>query len=113
MSSRSKNKGSGGERELADILRKRGYPVYRTYASGAGREKGDLGNFRVNDDFLFHVEVKRQERISLQSWWNQAEKDCPPEAEPLVVFRRNREPWRVCLELEVFLDLLEEKKVLE
>jgi Holliday junction resolvase len=109
MSSSSKNKGSGGERELAKILKERGYPVYRTYASGAGLEKGDLGNFRVRDDLLFHVEVKRQERISLQSWWDQAVRDCPPEAEPLLVFRRNRESWRVCMELETLLDLLEEK----
>lgn len=113
MGNPSKSKGSGGERELASILRERGYPVYRTYASGAGREKGDLGNFRIDDDFLFHVEVKRQERINLQRWWQQAANDCPPEAEPIVIFRRNREKWRACLELDTLLDLLERKNISE
>lgn len=107
MGSKSKRKGSAGERELAAILRERGHSVYRTYASGAGLEKGDLGGLEGQDGQKYHIECKRQERIEIHRWWEQAVGDCPADAQPLVVFRRNNEKWRVLVDLEHFLELIE------
>ena len=100
---KSKRKGRVGEQELARIFRQAGYDAYRTWSSGAGREKGDLGGVEI-DGFTFHIECKRQERIDIQKWWEQAIKDCPADQVPTVVFRRNREDWRILLRLEDFLE---------
>lgn len=107
MGKGSKRKGSAGERELAAIFRERGWPVYRTYASGAGLEKGDLGGLSAKGA-KYHIECKRQERIEIHKWWEQSVGDCPPDANPLVIFRRNKEDWKVLLSLDHFLDLLDE-----
>jgi Holliday junction resolvase len=105
----AKKKGAAGERELANILKGRGFSVYRTYASGAGQEKGDVKGLEASDGTRYHIEVKRQERFELNRWWDQAVKDCSPEETPLLVFRRSHEEWRVVITLDDLLDLLEDK----
>jgi hypothetical protein len=46
----------------------------------------------------FSVECKRQERLCLPAWWRQAVKQgIAMQAEPIVFFRRSREPWRALL----------------
>lgn len=48
-----------------------------------------------------HVEVKRHERIEIGAWMAQAERDARrfQDGAPVVMFRRNRESWRVCMNL--------------
>jgi hypothetical protein len=53
----------------------------------------------------YHIEVKRQERVSIDQWCHQAEESCK-KAIPVVAYRRSREPWRVVLQLTDFLTLL-------
>jgi hypothetical protein len=54
----------------------------------------------------FHLEVKRQERLRVVEWCEQAEADAAAGAVPLVVFRRSRERWRVVLPFDDFLGLV-------
>ena len=42
------------------------------------------------------IEVKRQERLSRRAWWRQAcEQAERLGVQPMLAYRRNREPWRV------------------
>ena len=50
-------------------------------------------------------EVKNQEKASIWQWLKQA-KDNSSKGTPVVVFRRNGQKLHVCLEFEIFLDLV-------
>lgn len=101
---RSRNKGASGERELARVLRERGFEARRGARNGvAGRDGGEDISHSIEGVWL---EAKRAERVALHDWLKQAEADCPEGRRPVVAFRRNREPWRVVLGLDHWLDLL-------
>lgn len=102
MSGRSsRTKGAAAEREVRDILREAGYACERTPYSGAlAWLPGDLTGTP------WFVEVKRCEALRIPEWSAKAEEQA--EGKPaLVIFRRSREPWRVCLRLSDFLKLME------
>lgn len=43
----------------------------------------------------FAIEIKRKERLDRQAWWRQAvEQAAVHGLEPLLLYRRTREPWR-------------------
>jgi hypothetical protein len=90
----SKRKGSGGEREFADLTSGKRVPL-----------SGALGGEYTNDVVLpngWRVEVKRRKEMekTLYSWiLDEREK---PDA---VAFRADRKPWVVCMTLEKFLEL--------
>lgn len=106
MNGRGKrNKGAGGERELAALLsHELGFEVKRKL--GQARDGGhdiEIGRFLI--------EVKRQERLAIEAWCKQVEAACTTysaidesgqlrEPVPVVVFRRNGEPWRAVVPLD-------------
>jgi len=46
----------------------------------------------------FAIEIKRQERLSRPAWWKQAcEQARTASAEPMVLYRRSREPWKALI----------------
>lgn len=101
MNGRGKrNKGAAGERELAGILKDNlGFEVKR-----------NLGQARDGADDItiqkFRIEVKRQERLQVDKWSEQVE-SCSKSGEiPVLVYRRNGQPWRVCLKLDDFIPML-------
>lgn len=99
----AKRKGSGGERELLRILSEHGEAVRndQRYTGGAGNP--DI-RFTLGGEVL-HCEVKRCERLSLPAAIRQAEGDAAAGTIPVVIHRRNREPWRITLRLEDFFRL--------
>jgi Holliday junction resolvase len=101
MNGRGKrNKGAAGERELAGILKDHlGFEVKR-----------NLGQARDGADDItiqkFRIEVKRQERLQVDKWSEQVE-SCSKSGEiPILAYRRNGQPWRVCLKLDDFIPML-------
>ena len=101
MNGRGKrNKGAAGERELAGILKDNlGFEVKR-----------NLGQARDGADDItiqkFRIEVKRQERLQVDKWSEQVE-SCSKSGEiPILAYRRNGQPWRVCLRLDDFIPML-------
>jgi hypothetical protein len=101
---RSRNKGANGERELARILRERGFQARRGARNGvAGRDGGEDVSHSIPGVWL---EVKRAERLAIPQWLAQAEADCPADCLPVLAFRRSREPWRAVIRLDHLLDLL-------
>ena len=96
----SKAKGSAGERELAAILTAKGYPAHRNdqrYLGGVGRP--DVAAEGLE---RYHIEVKRVERLNIGTAMQQAIHDADGKI-PVVMHRRNREPWLVTLKLTDFL----------
>lgn len=95
----SARKGAAGEREVQEIFRRHGYDVQRAGTQTYGTTP-DLYNAAG-----LHLEVKRAERLSLPAWITQSERDAAAflDGAPTVVFRSNREPWRIVLRLEDFL----------
>jgi Holliday junction resolvase len=101
MNGRGKrNKGAAGERELAGILKDNlGFEVKR-----------NLGQARDGADDItiqkFRIEVKRQERLQVDKWSEQVE-SCSKSGEiPILAYRRNGQPWRICLKLDDFIPML-------
>ena len=94
----SKQKGKRGELEAARLLRSLGFPARRTaqYCGYTG-DADDL----IGVDGL-HLEVKRCENIRMTEWLEQAKHDSLEGDVPVVMFRRSREPWYVCLPAEEF-----------
>lgn len=106
MNGRGKRrKGANGENELAAILSDElGMVVKRKL--GQARDAGadiEIGRFVI--------EVKRQERLAIEAWCKQVEAACTTVSQinesgelrppiPVVVFRRNGEPWRAVVPLD-------------
>jgi Holliday junction resolvase len=101
MNGRGKrNKGAAGERELAGILKDHlGFEVKR-----------NLGQARDGADDItiqkFRIEVKRQERLQVDKWSEQVESCSKVGEVPVLIYRRNGQPWRVCLKLDDFIPML-------
>ena len=52
----------------------------------------------------FHFEIKNQERFNIWEALKQSKNH--GKSKPVVVFKRNRTPFHVCMEVETFLDLI-------
>ena len=107
MGAMSRHKGARGELEVVRELQARGIDARRTAPMQAGGSRGDADVLSLPG---VHIEVKRQERLCLDQWSRQAEADAPAGAMPVVAYRRSREPWRVALLLDDFLDLLQKAR---
>jgi len=99
----ARNKGAAGERELAKLLTDElGFVVKR-----------NLGQARDGADDItiqhFRLEVKRQERLQIDAWSQQVEACAQPNEVPVVVYRRNGQPWRVCLLLDDFIPMMRDQ----
>ena len=101
----SKKKGSGGERELVEILTAEGFPAHRNDQ----RFTGGIGNPDVSAEGLegFHFEVKRTEKLNLGAAMEQAEHDAAGRV-PVVAHRRSRRPWFITMHLSDWLALVKE-----
>jgi Holliday junction resolvase len=102
-----RRKGASAEREIVRLLRKHGITAARRTAPLQSAHAQALGIRGADVDGLpgLHLEVKRQERILIEAWCRQAEADAG-ENVPVVVWRRSRQPWRVTLPLDAFLELI-------
>jgi len=90
MSRMSRTKGAAGERELCRLLTgELGIEVRRNIAQArsGGADCLELPGFAI--------ECKRTERMARPTWWAQAvEQGGKVQAEPIVFYRRSREPWQ-------------------
>lgn len=103
----SKRKGKSAELDVAHILKAHGYDARRT-AQYCGNT-GDASDVVGLDGF--HIEVKHQETLQIDKWWEQTTHDAKESGTvPLLVFRKNRQKWRVVLDFETFLGILNNLK---
>jgi hypothetical protein len=101
----AKAKGDGYERELAAFFNKVcGLNSHRTPLSGGGRGEA-LPDLTGTPGLA--IEAKRHERLSVDTWMQQARKNCGLDR-PVVINRKSRQPTHdsyVVLYLQDFADL--------
>ena len=100
----SKAKGTRGENELCAYLTGAGYPAHRNDQ----RYTGGFNNPDVEARGLerLHIECKRCEKLNISEAMRQAERDAAGRI-PVVIHRRNREPWLITLKLADYLGVEE------
>lgn len=101
MGSRSARKGACGEREVAAILRGRGFRVERGGTQSYGARPDLYGLDGV------HLEIKRAENARIWEWMQQSTQDAAKFGDgwPTVIFRRSRSDWLICMDLSDWLEL--------
>ena len=91
MSASQRRKGAVGERQFLKALGDElGYVLQRNLQQ---TREGGADCLCVKG---WAIEVKRQESLSRPAWWRQAVEQAERAgAQPMLAYRRNREPWRV------------------
>ena len=103
----SRNKGQSGERELAKVL---GEALGVDLARNLDQTRD--GGFYLLGLPGIALEVKRQEKVNLRPWWEQACGQARGPAVPVLAYRVNRQPWRFLVplvDMGVATDDLEER----
>lgn len=104
MTINSRDKGARGERELAAILKERGFESRRGQQfSGAN---GDADVVGVPNT---HIECKRVEKLNIDKAMEQSIRDAREGETPVVIHRKDRKPWLVTMRLDDWIDLIKEK----
>lgn len=85
-------KGASGEREvlalLGEMLGKK-FERNITQSRYGGADCIDMG--------LIKLEVKRQERLAVKEWWEQAQRQAK-DGVPVLAYRQSRKPWTFVLD---------------
>ena len=102
----SRQKGKRGELEVAHILQGYGYECRRSqqycgYADG----DADVIGLPPIDGKPVHIEVKRVERINIDTCMEQAIRDSKDGEIPTVWHRRNNKPWYITMRLEDWMNM--------
>ena len=88
----SRNKGKRGELEAAHMLKECGYDARRGQQfSGANGDADVVGLPGI------HIEVKRVEKLNIENAVDQSRNDARPGEIPIVLHRKNRQPWLVTM----------------
>lgn len=109
MGKYSRDKGKRGEREIATILRERGYDAHRGQQYHGGGDSPDVVGLPG-----VHIEVKFVQAFHLWDALKQSIDDSEGTGDIPVVFHRKaaekgfqKPPWVVVLRLDDFLDMYE------
>ena len=103
MAINSNRKGKAGELELSHILREHGYDTRR------GQQYcGADGSADVIGLPYMHIECKRVEKLNLDAAMAQARIDAREGEMPCVMHRKNREPWKVTMLLDDWIEIYRE-----
>lgn len=96
MSASQRNKGGRGEREFLRLLGERlGRDLRRNL------QQTREGGADCLDVAGFSIEVKRQEKLSLGAWWDQAVRQTTGNHTPALAYRQSRHPWRIMVPISV------------
>lgn len=100
-------KGANGEREIADDLNFIVNSVYKDLGLGIptkpvvqrNQNQSAVGGKDLIGTFGLAIEVKRQEALSVNTWWRQcAASALEAEEKPVLLFRQSKQKWR-CITL--------------
>ena len=98
----SRDKGCRGEREVAELLRARGWPARRGQQHSGSPDSPDVAGGPPG----WHIEVKRVEALRLYPAMAQAIRDAGADQTPVVLHRPNGREWVAILRLDDWLDLV-------
>jgi hypothetical protein len=111
MGKASRDKGARGENEVVKLGNGLGLNLIRTAQLQCGNS--GIGDVQICENPFIHLEVKRNERMSVDAMVRQAVGDCGEGSQPCVAWRRNRGPWRADIPLTFFLQLVQKGHELE
>lgn len=103
-----RTKGQGGEREVCDMLNVQVYLLFKELGIPQpekpvfqrNQNQSAVGGSDISNPVHLCIEVKRQEDLAINSWWNQ----CMVASRqfggvPIVIFRQNgKRKWRVLMQ---------------
>lgn len=99
--SNSRRKGAEGERELARKLAYYGFDTRRGQQYHGGGDSPDVVGLPG-----VHIECKRVEHLQIENAMAQSRRDAEGTDEiPVVMHRRNREGWKVTMDLDEFMNM--------
>lgn len=103
-----RTKGQQGEREVADLLNFTIYTVMKEMGYSEeealrgmttvqrNQQQSAVGGNDLTNCFGLSIEVKRQEALSVNTWWKQCVLAAERNSElPVLMYRQNRKPWRI------------------
>lgn len=100
-------KGATGEREVADALNYRASLAFTALGlpfswSDDGAQRNQLqtavGGCDLTNTWGLAIEIKRQETLSVNTWWAQCVASAErAKQEPVLIYRQSRQPWRVVM----------------
>lgn len=116
MGANPRTKGAGGEREIADDLN---YIIYKAMQEAGcenptmrsvqrNQNQSAVGGADLTGTLGLSIEVKRQEQLSINTWWAQ----CTAAAQqnggiPVLLYRQNGKKWKCILMVDVPLPSVE------
>lgn len=97
----SRTKGKTGELELSHKLRTYGFDCRRGQQYHGGGDSPDIVGLPG-----VHIECKRVEKLQIETAMVQSRRDAEGTGDiPVVMHRRNREGWKVTMDLDEFMNL--------
>lgn len=105
-----RTKGQEGEREVAramnsiveSVLTKHGIALPDKPIVQRNQNQSAVGGSDLTNPFHLAIEVKRQEALSVNTWWKQCCAAAVADgAIPVLVYRRNKQAWSVVLRVDV------------
>lgn len=104
----SRQKGAGGEREFAAVLKAHGFEARRGQQFAGGADSPDVV---CTDLATIHFEVKRVQASKVPyEWLAQAIRDGKTKT-PVVAHRRNNADWIAILRMDDLLTLINEREL--
>lgn len=101
----SRRKGKNGELEIAKILRSYGYEARRSQQySGANGDADVVGAPGV------HLEIKRVEKLNIDTAMEQSIRDALEDETPVVMHRKNGKKWLVTMRLDDWMMMYERSR---
>lgn len=103
-------KGQNGEREIADALNLIVNALYKELGMAVppkpvvqrNQNQSAVGGCDLSNTFGLAIEVKRQEALSINTWWKQCDVSAKERGElPVLLFRQNKMKWRCILMVEL------------
>lgn len=98
-----RQKGQEGEREIVRalepivqrLLKAGGYPVPDKPIIQRNQNQSAVGGSDLSNTFGLCIEVKRQEQLSINTWWKQCTDAAKSNGEtPVLLYRQNGKKWR-------------------
>lgn len=86
----SRDKGKRGELEVAHLLQKHDIDARRGQQYSGANGDADVVGLPG-----YHIEVKRVEKLNIDNAMKQAIRDAREGETPIVIHRKNGEPWKV------------------
>lgn len=103
-----RQKGAEGERQvikmltpiIQDVMREMEFPQEKIDAAlkmvQRNQNQSAVGGNDLSNTFGMSIEVKRQEQLSIGTWWKQCEAAAARNNElPVLIFKQNNKPWRI------------------